>query len=47
MDALPVGMPVDHRTEDSNGYPGTGVANGCELPLECQELNLSPLKSTQ
>jgi hypothetical protein len=32
------------KTEEGTGSPGTGVADGCELPCGCWESNLSPLE---
>jgi hypothetical protein len=28
----------------SVGFPGTGIADSCELPYRCWELNLGPLE---
>ena len=36
---LRVGVWYPQRTEGDVGYPGTDVADGCESPCGCWELN--------
>lgn len=51
MTVLPACMFVHHmhtrcpqKSKESIRYPGTGIADGCELPCECWELTFSPLE---